>query len=427
MTKIAAAIITIFAFFLNVFAPAVSVADLTDTSEFTPVIRFLAASDSHIQYIGDKESKRLQKAINLSYAIAESDKEYKKLDAIVLAGDLTDNGRSDQFYGFASTIKSAMKDGTQLVNLIGTSHDKSTMGKKALKYLDDLMGFESDAHRVINGFHFITISTSSNEDESYNAQQLEWLDKEIAKACAADPSKPVFVAHHEHNAGTVYGSSSFEGWGIDAFSSVLKKYPQVVDFSGHSHYPLNDPRSIWQGDYTAIGTGALYYMELTVDQDRTVHPDGYKDESQFWIVEVDSNNNIRLRGVDLIEQKWLCEYIINSPADSENRQFTPEQQAARSKAPVFANGAKLTVEKGADSMTVSFPAAISTDGMPIFLYRAYVYNENNEQIEMKYLVPKYYSATKDASHTIKLDSKEGTVKVVAETAYGIQSAPLTVG
>ena len=46
------------------------------------------------------------------------------------------------------------------------------------------------------------------------------------------------------------------------FAEILKNYPQVVDFSGHSHVPINDPRSIHQKHFTALGTGSLSYFEL---------------------------------------------------------------------------------------------------------------------------------------------------------------------
>ena len=130
--------------------------------------------------------------------------------------------------------------------------------------------------------------------------------EELKKAVADDPTKPIFVMQHEHISGTVYGSLDNEGWGMPDFAEILKDYPQVVDFSGHSHYPLNDPRSIWQGEYTALGTGGLYYAEITVDDVKTVHPEGYRFASTFWVVEIDSQNRIRLRAVDLLAEKLGC-------------------------------------------------------------------------------------------------------------------------
>ena len=58
----------------------------------------------------------------------------------------------------------------------------------------------------------------------------------------------------------MYGSTTC--WGVKELTDILEKYPQVVDFAGHSHFPMNDPRSIWQGDYTALNTGTLSYYEM---------------------------------------------------------------------------------------------------------------------------------------------------------------------
>jgi hypothetical protein len=43
----------------------------------------------------------------------------------------------------------------------------------------------------------------------------------------------------------------------------------VVNFCGHSHSPLTDPRSIWQGDYTSLNTGSLAYLGVPI----VGHPD----------------------------------------------------------------------------------------------------------------------------------------------------------
>lgn len=405
--------------FIDVDAP-------DDKSNFTPVLRFMVASDTHLGAAVGKLSQRTMKALKLSYAIAEEDKEYNKLDAAMFCGDITDNGRRDQFVGFKAAMNNALRDGTQLLPIVAKSHDSSTLDKGSLSYLSGMTGLDSDIHTVINGFHFITISTSKVDGEQYSEYQRTWLKEELDKAVNADPTKPIFVANHEHVKDTVYGSTKFDGWGIDYFREILNQYPQVVHFSGHSHYPINDPRSIWQGEFTAVGTGAIKYLEFTIDNDRTLHPDGYKDESEFWIVEVDANNRIRLRGVDLMEEEFLCEYIINDPL---SREYTPEKQAAKSKAPVFKSDS-LKLKKSFGEYKATFNKADSTDNMPVVLYRAYFLDKDGAELSKIYQLPKYYSADfdDDAEYTMslgKLPEGTATIKIVAETAYGVQSAPLT--
>lgn len=391
-----------------------------DTGDFTPVTRFIVTSDSHITTIGDVQTSRFEKMIKLGYRIAKKDKEYNKLDAVLIAGDVTDMGTKIAFGSIKAATMPVLKGGTQFLATVSTSHDDRNLGKESLALYETIMGQETDFHRVINGFHFIGISASKIEGEHYSEYQKKWLVEELDKAVADDPDKPIFVIHHEHVLNTVYGSSDFEGWGVPDFAEILKKYPQVVDFSGHSHYPNNDPRSIWQGEYTAVGTGGLYYAEVTVDDIKTVHPSGYRSASTFWIVEVDAQNRIRLRAVDLVSQEYLCEYILEGPLD---RSYTPEKQKDRSRAPAFSEDAKLKVI----GKKAICDAARSTDGMPIFLYRAFAVDTDGNRIPVGKTVPKYFRA--DVPDTVKIPLEnlpEGdyTIEVVAENCYGIQSEPL---
>lgn len=393
----------------------------SDTDNFKPVIRFAITSDSHITTIGDVQTTRLQKMIKLSYKIAAQNTEYNNLDAVLIAGDVTDMGTKIAFGSIKAAIKPVLKDGTHFLATVSTSHDDRNLGKESLELYSRIMGQETDFHRVINGYHFIGISASKIEGEHYSDYQKEWLVKQLDAAVADDPTKPIFVLQHEHITNTVYGSSDFEGWGMPDFDEILKNYPQVIDFSGHSHYPINDARSIWQGNYTAIGTGGLYYGEITVDDIKTVHPKGYRFVSTFWIVEADSDNRIRMRAVDLLSKQILCEYMLNNPLD---RQYTPEQQIARSKPPVFPSDAKLKVSDN----KITFDAAESTDGMPIFIYRAFAVDSEGNKTPVGKTVAQYYKYNIPKKVTIKLENlPKGiyTIAVVAENCYGMQSSPLT--
>ena len=391
-----------------------------DTSDFTPVMRFVVTSDSHITTIGDFQSTRLEKMIKMGYKIAEKDQEYNKLDAVLIAGDITDMGTKIAFGSIKAATRPVLKGDTQFLATVSTSHDDRSLGKESLELYEEIMGQETDFHRIINGFHFIGISASKIDGEHYSEYQRDWLIEQLDTASADDPSKPIFVIQHEHISNTVYGSSDFEGWGMPYFADILKNYPQVVDFSGHSHYPINDARSIWQGEYTALGAGGLYYTELTVDDTKTFHPSDYRFVSTFWVVEIDADNRIRLRAVDLGAQEYLCEYILESPFE---RKYTPEQQLSNSKPPVFAKDASIKVRNN----KVIFDAAESADGMPIFIYRAYATDADGNRTPVGKTVAGYYRHSVPDTVKIELENlpeSEYTLEIVAENCYGIQSESL---
>ncbi len=429
MSKILAFFLTFLTVFYTLSAGLMIVKAPADDTDFTPVFRFIASSDSHVKAGFDTNSRRIQKMIRLGYAIADADEEYNDLDAVLIAGDMTDDGRKDQFCAVRSSVYSCLKDGTEFLGITAKNHDGYKMSRKEVHdYCGALFGGTSDFHAVIGGYHFIGLSASENDEVHYDDGQIAWLRTQLEEATAEDPLRPVFVMHHEHVANTVYGSSDFEGWGMSYFTDVLDDFPQVVDFSGHSHYPLNDPRSVWQGDFTAVGTGALYYTELTVDDTRTIHPDGYKKVATFWIVELDASNRIRLRGIDLIAQKVLCEYILENPADPANRDYTPEKRAAASLPPLFDEGAEVKVRSRSGGCRVTVPAARSADGMPVVLYRAFAYGPDGSEAAGAWTLPNYYETGTDKTVSVTLqDLPKGDyeVRVVAETAYGVQSAPLT--
>ena len=74
-----------------------------------------------------------------------------------------------------------------------------------------------------------------------------------------DPSKPFFYVQHAHPRGTVYGSCA---WGVDdgTATRLLSAFPQAVSFSGHSHEPLTNEKSMWRGAFTSVATGSLRYL-----------------------------------------------------------------------------------------------------------------------------------------------------------------------
>ena len=116
-------------------------------------------------------------------------------------------------------------------------------------------GVEPNARYQVNGYQFIAISpekgTMADGDYMY---ALEWFQRELEEAVAADPEKPVFVFQHYPVTPTVYGGRGLDDWGAEDLFDTLQKYPTVVNFSGHTHYPLTDPRVAWQGNFSAFGT-----------------------------------------------------------------------------------------------------------------------------------------------------------------------------
>ncbi len=398
------------------------------SAAFTPVLRFIASSDTHVRDDSDMTVERIKKMLDLGYTAAESDPAYKDLDALLIAGDLTNDGTKSEFEKLQATLAGSLRDGTRFLGVVAKNHDGYAMRRAEMRRVySSLTGNDADFHVVIGGYHFIGVSASSNDLLHYDAGQLKWLKAQLDAAVADDADKPVFVIHHEHVLNTVYGSSLYDTWGVPYFTSILKQYPQVVDFSGHSHYPLNDPRSIWQGEFTAVGTGAIYYADFKIDMIYSYNPGDEYNVSTCWIVEVDAENRIRLRGMDVNAGEALCEYVLENPADPANRDYTPAKRSAASKAPVFAPGAKLLAKNDGGKVVLQIPAAQSTDGMPVVLYRVTIQNKLGMAVKKDWALPKYYYVNDQQTVEYALRGIPAgayTVRVAAETAYGVQSDTL---
>lgn len=420
-----------------------------EDDDFNPTLRFAITSDTHLfnRYQGSAtQEAHLANLFTVSYGYARRSAAYKNLDAVLVAGDLSE-GDAGEFVMFKNIVDANIQPGTQLIVGMGNHDfrgglDPAAWTEDAAKQLEaafkTTFGLESaDQHVVINGYHFISLSPNAenlgnNVGESYSEAKLAWLEEEIQAAIAEDATKPVFVMQHHHPSGTVYGSGAAGGKQADLFN-LLSKYPQVVDFSGHSHYPINDPRNVWQDAFTAIGTGTLFYTGFDINGGPTgVYPDGYQgdystsgskngaDYGVFQIVEVNADNDIRIIVYDLRTFEELYRFVIENPVDPANH-VTNEQKAEASKAPEFALGAEVEVREVDGISYVYVPQAISTE--VIESYRAYV--TVNGVTTTYYGLSGYVYPNQPEYARIKIGSLDTTkdyrIEVVAVNAYGKES------
>ena len=396
---------------------------------FSPCLRFCVCSDLHIKEAGDAHVQRLRQLMQTTYRIAAADPLYQRLDLFLFAGDLTDHGRPAQFHAFWDTVQSELQPDTKVLACIPRYHDNWEFGKggkkTGLSHFRTITGLTTDTHLRVGPFHFIAVSTSE-KDCYYDRKQKRWLWQALKEAKKDNPDAPVFFMQHEHVRNTVYGSSSFDGWGLTSFSRIFRKYPNLVHFSGHSHYPLNDPRSIFQQNFTAVGTGALSYAEFTVGSRRTVHPPACETIAQGWIVEADKENTVVLRGYDFLSGTLLCTYVLRFPADNQAFPFTPARQKARSAPPQFPLGAALQTEAADSGCRLTFPAAQSADPFPVFRYVAEGYDKNGNRLCSADVLHEYWFKHDKPTYTIPLPDTPGmaAVAVRAENAYGMASSPL---
>ncbi len=425
LIKICAGILSALAAIFTVFSamPDVAPMQVEPDLNFVPVLRFVVSSDSHVKKYGDEKTQRIMKMINTGYAAAEADPNYQRLDAALLIGDTTDTGLPSTFISIKAAVKKVLTGDTDFLAVAAKNHD-SYLSRISRLYISGISEDKADFHKVINGYHFIGLSASPTSFKHYTKHQLEWLDEQLSKAVAADPEKPVFVFQHEHIYNTVYGSFPEDTWGVEYFTDILNKYPQVIDISGHSHYPANDPRAIWQGSFTAINDGGLNYYEFTIDGAKSQHPESSDNMAHMLLVEVDAANRVKVRVCDMNAEAVLAEYLIDNVNEPNKTKYAFETRKAAASAPVFAKEPEVSCEGKTVTVKTS-PATPSAEDV-VFIYRVEIINENGETAATAKKLGDYYKTPICGDIELSAEVQEAgkyTVKLVAEDAWGLVSEP----
>ena len=324
--------------------PGTIVAKDSQFDESKIVFTFAALSDTHIESNTGVVANKFVSALNQLKTRANADCD-SGLSAVFVAGDLINTGYADrssykQVTYFTQLYESVLNpEDVPMVFCLG-NHDTlsewtgTTVEENKIfnSYLDevyfstdvDLQSLEDLAcrHCIINGYHVLTITPNNAFPVRYSEAAKEWLDKTLNEITSENPNQYVIVLTHPMIYDTVYGSTLGTHWYAEDLTSTLEKYPQVVTFSGHLHFPLNDPRSIMQTSFTSLGCGSVRYM--AIEDGNYLYMSGattMKDKdvfSQGLLCEVDENGNMRFIRMDFYHEEIIGEYWEISHPNKNN-------------------------------------------------------------------------------------------------------------
>ena len=401
-----------------------------------------------------------------------------KLDAIIVVGDLTEGGYEDQYNQFVQVFSNKANFINPVDTMLFMLGNHDNYGGRKGNYVTKLRPFNNgndypyDQYTVIKGYPFITISVrgSDNNDDTNPADGPESFPQEVQDKLAAwleqaakeCPGKPIFVFAHVPPKYTCYSTWPGEGdgttwptWGMRTINPILNKYPQVVVFGGHSHYPLGDPRSIHQGVdpnsdkqnyYTGVGTGSVTYSEIqspAVDWSDKIHPNFYDYITEGLIVDVKPAGNVELRRYDTRideeiqpENRWNLEPPFDGSkfayADVRDIRDNVSNKPYRTglPAPAFAADAVMNVKQSGASVTATFPQA--TDNDCVFRYKVTVLNDKGFAVRNQWIFSEFYKNSEQPdSFTVSYSGLEPgvehTVVVEAYDSYDNVSEALTYG
>ena len=341
-------------------------------------------SDTHIGNAYGSEAKFSSALRQLSSRAAEGDPD--GLDAVLVAGDLINTPNPGQLSTFKALYEEVLDPaGIPLIYTIG-NHDmnpsyrwtSSTVGQHEL--FREMLGekyflFDKDTlslrdlgarHCVVGDCHILSVTPVGTSPIEYAPEALAWLEATLSEICSREPHRYVLLLTHPLIYGTVYGSllqDSYPAlgdyWSTKALSGILARYPQVVTFGGHLHFPLNDPRSIWQGDFTSVGCASTSYMAVeNGGYEQMAGPTVMKDAGEFsqgLLLQLDRSGNMRISRMDFFHQALIGRpWEVKAPAGDRSH-LAPYNHALLRKAnaaPVLstlqAEGTELTFAAGRD-------------------------------------------------------------------------------
>ncbi len=390
---------------------------------FSPVLRFAVMSDIHIDDEDCIEEQRLEKALRDLKRICGDDSRYDGFDALVIVGDFASRGTAIQMNKVKKILDSELPSDKRLIMTMASHEFMSDGEENALKRFDEIFSLTPDTHAVINGFHFIAVTTTNGCH--FDGGKREFIARELKAAAKDTGKKPIFFFQHPHITDTVYGSMN---WGEDEITDILMNYPQTVDFSGHSHAPINDPRSVHQRHFSAFGTGTLSYFELDeFDKAHGTIPPEDDRAAQFLIVEADEQGRVRVYPYDVLSGSFFpYTWEIDEPWNPDTFKYT-DSRYVTSERPSF-DSVQISIDNiTADSCSVTFAQATGKERPDS--YDIYFIADDGLIKRHLNITSRYYLYDMPQTLTEQVSGLESgtdyTVKIVANSFWRTNSEPIT--
>jgi predicted MPP superfamily phosphohydrolase len=291
--------------------------NLLKTASASPVLKFSVISDIHVESTKIQSQTKFIKALNdLNNIVPDS-------QALIVNGDLG-NGLPADYAALTNLMKNLPHPKNVFYTMGNHEYYKSWVDNKGNWNVQTFPNGETEKasqarflqfagrERIYDdswlaGYHFIFLGSeqyrqsdpANREDAWLSEAQLKWLELKIEEK--EDPRLPLFVFLHQPLPHTVAGSESSRGIVQYArLKDILSRHPQVIFFTGHTHWELKSGRTLVKDKFTMVNTSSVFEP-----YDSTDH--AYSQDlkmSEGVTVEV-YQNRVIIRGRDFTHGRWI--------------------------------------------------------------------------------------------------------------------------
>ena len=281
-----------------------------------PITEFEMVSDVHItdRSMGETDINYKNNQ-HFKQMLEDVQKNSPDSKAIIINGDIADTGKESEYKNMQK-IYSQVSGLPDIYMAVGnhdlSANDYKTQAELFIKYANTGTG-KVYYDRMINGYHYIFLgSEKQGLRADLSEAQLKWFDELLAKDTAANPEKPVFVMLHQSLYNTVAGSLPGQNWDgagsegtaqAKQLRAILKKYPQVLMFNGHSHWELNSEKCMYARDEelpNIFNTAAVGYLWSSYDD----IVGSYTEGSNGYVIKV-YKDKVMVLGRDFENGKYV--------------------------------------------------------------------------------------------------------------------------
>lgn len=344
------------------------------------------------------------------------------VDMIMFAGDIGDRGTRFAYRLYVNTLNEIFGSKKPIIQTIMGNHDYYNLNiftaKNHVKTFKRITSKSPWTHYIVNGYHFIGASPNNCSMHCGYEITSKWLDEELKTASKDSQGKPIFVMTHNQPADTCYGTDE---WGDTSLNGVLSKYPNIINFSGHSHYSILDERSIWQGEYVVMSTQSLSYTELESGKENGTIPPNAKATPMGYIMEIKSDK-IDIHRMNFAdgnmgtEQKSNMLWSFDLPYKNDGK-YSFDARKNRNTAPIIKDkNASLNITK--NKVQITFSAGEDDDF--VHSYKVVV-DDKDEKLFFSDFYNGIDSMKKEVTIELPYDNTKHNYKIYAIDSWGAES------